>query len=218
MDIIKRYLNDAEYKTRVSLYLSLTANLLYAALNTVLSAVYHTAWFGILAGYYFILALMRFLMVRFIRRVGIGGNRLSELKRSRSCALILFTVNLSLSAVVLMMMYRDRGYEYHGVLIYVMAMYTFYAVGFSVADILRNRARWQPIMLTARTIDMTAALVSVLALETAMFSQFGQDMDISSQRLMIALTGAGISITVISVSVLLIIKYTKEIRNIKNGK
>ena len=38
------------------------------------------------------------------------------------------------------------------------------------------------------------------------------------QNVMIILTGAGISITVVTLSVILIVKATKEIRRMKHGK
>ena len=66
----------------------------------------------------------------------------------------------------------------------------------------------------AKIISMAAALVSMLSLETAMFSQFGKDMSDENQQLMIMLTGAGVSIAVVSMSLYSIIKNSKEIRYI----
>ena len=59
--------------------------------------------------------------------------------------------------------------------------------------------------------------VSLLNLETAMFSQFGADLAVEHQQLFIILTGAGISIVVVTMSVLLIVKATKQIRREKHG-
>ena len=69
---------------------------------------------------------MRFLLVRYARRNPIGKQRLAELKLALLCAYILLTVNLALSGAVLMMVYHNRGFAYQGILIYVVAMYTFY--------------------------------------------------------------------------------------------
>ena len=59
---------------------------------------------------------------------------------------------------------------------------------------------------------MAAALVSMLSLETAMFSSFGEEMSLKDQRIMIALTGAGVSAVVIGMAVYMIRRTTKEIR------
>ena len=74
-------------------------------------------------------------------------------------------------------------------------------------------------MTISKNIALSAALVSVLALETAMFSQFGAEMAPEDQWLMIALTGAGVSIVVIVMSVYMIVRTAKEIKEIeKNGR
>lgn len=89
-----RYMTDVEFKNRVSLYCSLTVNLLYVGINILSTFFYRSVWFGILAGYYIILAAMRFLLVRYIQKNKLGEKRLLELRRSRICAAILTTLTL----------------------------------------------------------------------------------------------------------------------------
>lgn len=66
-----RYITDAAFKTHITLYRSLTVNLLYAATNAVSAIIYSTNWFAIFAVYYAIMAVMRFLLVRYVNRKGI---------------------------------------------------------------------------------------------------------------------------------------------------
>ncbi len=209
-----RYLTDVKYKTHVRLFSSLIINLIYAAVNAVSAVVYSTAWFALFALYYTIMAVMRFLLVRYVSRNGLGISRLKELKRSRLCACILMTVNLSLSGAVLMMIYHQRGFEYRGILIYVMAMYTFYITTAAVIDLVKYRSCNSPVMSVSAIIKLASALVSMLSLETAMFSQFGTDMAPENQRLMIILTGAGISVIVAAAAIITIMRSTKEIKAI----
>ena len=211
-----RYMTDVEFKNHVSLYCSLTVNLLYVAINIFSAGYYRSAWFAILAGYYTILAVMRFLLVRYIKKNRIGENRLMELKCSRLCAGILTTLNLVLVGAVLMILFQNRGFNYHGILIYVMAMYTFYVTITAIRDLIRYRKYNNPVLSTSKVIKMAAALVSMLSLETAMFSQFGAEMTLQNQRIMIALTGAGVSIVVITMAVYIIVRSTKEIREISS--
>jgi len=58
----------------------------------------------------------------------------------------------------------------------------------------------------------------MLNLETAMFAQFGAGLALENQRIFIILTGAGVSITVVTLSVILIVNANKEIRRIKDGE
>lgn len=209
-----RYLTDAAFKTRVSLYASLWVNLLYVGLNLLSCVLYRSMWFVVLAGYYTILAVMRFLLVRYVRGTAIGRNRLGELQRSRLCSCILLLLNFVLSGAVLMILYQNKGYDYHGILIYIMAMYTFYITTHAIIDLVKYRKYKSPVMTTTKIIALSAALVSMLNLETAMFSQFGGEMTAEHQRIMIMLTGAGVSVVVIVMSVYMMVKTAKEIKEI----
>lgn len=213
-----RYMTDAVFRTHISLYRSLTINLLYVAANLISGIIYKSAWFSILAGYHAILAIMRFLLLGYISRNAIGESRIAELRRSRLCAIILTTVNIALSGAVLMMMYQDKSYEYHGMLIYVMAAYTFYITTSAVINIIKYWKYNSPIMLTAKAISLAAALVSMLSLETAMLSRFGADTSPEFRRIMIAATGAGVSVIVLAMSVYIIVKSSVEIKNAKQRK
>lgn len=214
-----RYITDPAFKTHVKLYASLAVNLLYVGVNVISWFLYRSMWFVVLAGYYVILAVMRFLLLRYFRGNGIGKNRLGELQRARSCSCILLLLNFVLTGAVMMILYRNKGFEYHGVLIYVMAAYTFYITTHAIIDLVRYRKYHSPVMTVSKVIALSAALVSMLSLETAMFSQFGVDMTQESKWLMIALTGAGVSIVVIVMSAYMIVRTAKEIKEIKrNGR
>lgn len=213
-----RYLTDAVYKTHINLNASLTVNLLYAAANAVFAVMYHTYWFAIFAVYYGIMAVMRFLLVRYVGKNHIGESRIGELKRSRACAFILLTVNITLSWVVLMMVYYDRGFKYQGYLIYVMALYTFYTTTTAIIDVFKYRKYNSPVMSMSKIIKLASLLFSMLFLETAMFSQFGQDTSDSFRRIMIMATGAGICVMVVGMSVYMIVRSTKEIRKYRKSE
>ena len=213
----KRYMTDAAFRTHISLYLSLSVNLLYVGINLFLGFLHGSAWFAILAGYYTILAIMRFLLLRFVGRIGIGKNRVKELRRSRLCGMILITVNLVLSGAVLMMIYQNKGYEYPGILIYVMAAYTFFITTQSIINIFKYHKYNSPVLQTAREINFAAALVSMLSLETAMLSQFGAADSPEFRRIMIMATGAGVSVIVVAMSIYMIARANREIRELRRN-
>ena len=85
----------------------------------------------------------------------------------------------------------------------------------AIVDLIRYRKYNSPVMTMTKVITLSAALVSMLSLETAMFAQFGQDMKPEHKWLMVALTGAGVSITVITMSVYMIVKSRREMREYK---
>ncbi len=193
-----KYMTDPAYKINVNLYRSFCINLLYVVFNIYSAFRYSTAWFFIFAVYYSIMAVMRFLMLRYVTKVGIGKNRLGELKRAVLCSYILVTVNLSLAGAVLMVVNFGRGFSYDGILIYVVAMYTFYITASAIVGIVKYRKYDSPVMSMAKFVSLASALFSMLTLETAMFSQFGGDTSLEVQKIMIISTGVGIALIVVS--------------------
>ena len=113
------------------------------------------------------------------------------------------------------MIYFHRGFEYYGYLIYVIAMYTFYATITAIRDIIKYRKYNSSIISTSNMVKLVASLVSMLTLETAMLSQFGADTSEMAKIIMIEVTGAGISIIIVTMSIYFIINTTKEIKNIR---
>lgn len=210
-----RYMTDAAFKTHVKLYASLAINLLYVGVNVLSWFLYRSMWFVVLGTYYTILAVMRFLLVRYVRDNKIGKNRLGELQRAKLCSYILLLLNFVLTGAVMMILYQNKGYNYHGILIYIMASYTFYITVHAIVDLIKYRKYQSPVMTTSKIIALSAALVSMLNLETAMFSQFGADMSAAGKWLIIALTGAGVSVAVIVMSIVMIVKTSNEIKELK---
>ena len=214
----RRYLTDKVFRTNISLSVSFLISMLYVALNLWSWQILQSHWFLVLAIYYGIMAVMRYLLVRYVRIQKIGTDIRKEWKRTKACACVLLLINLSLSGAVLMILYHSKGYEYPGILIYIMAAYTFYATIHAIVDIVRYRKLGSPVMTTAKIVSLSAALVSMLNLETAMFAQFGKDMTPEAQHIFIILTGAGVSLIVVTLSVLLIRKANQEIRRKSYGK
>lgn len=212
---IDRYLTDVVFRSNVGLYCSLAINLIYVVVNAVSGYIYQTYWFVIFAVYYAIIAMMRFLLVRYVIKNPIGNNHLGELKRARLCAYILMTVNLALSAAVLMMVFVDRGFQYQGILIYIIAMYTFYITVTAAIDMIKYRKYKSPVLSITKVIKMASALFSMLFLETAMLAQFGTDTSSEEKKLMIMLTGAGISVAVVTMAIYMIVKTTGEMKQYK---
>lgn len=208
----RRYLSDAAYRARISLHTSLGVSVLYVVIQLLFWYFNRSWWFVILAAYYTVLATMRYLLLGYVRKNTIGTRLVQEWKRARLCACILLLINLCLSAAVLMILYQNKGFAYPGITVYVMALFTFYSTIYAAVDLIKHRKGSSPVLSAKKTVDLSAAVVSLLNLETAMFAQFGGEMSLEHQHLFIILTGAGVSVTVVTLSVLLIVKATKEIR------
>ena len=215
---IGRYLTDIPFKTQVSLYGSLAANTLYAVMKFVLGIYYADFWLITLAVYYLLLAMMRFLLLTHVSRETVGQNQLSEWRRYRLCGVLLLLMTLALSGIVILVIHQNEGFEYAGYLIYVMAAYAFYNIIMAIVNIVRYRKLGSPVLSAAKAVSMTAALVSMLALETAMLSQFGTNDSPLFRQTMTGATGAGACLIVIGMAFYMVWRSTKQLKILKGSK
>lgn len=74
--------------------LSLGLNVIYAVMKFTFGLRYHSVWFETLAVYYFLLAVMRFLLLHHANRKGFGTDRSGELQSYRLCGMILMVMNV----------------------------------------------------------------------------------------------------------------------------
>ncbi|HIW74677.1 MAG TPA: hypothetical protein H9684_10160 [Firmicutes bacterium] len=211
-----RLLGDAVFRSEVALHGGLLANLLYVALNLFSGARYRSAWFAVLAFYYALLSVMRAVLVRYVRRRPLGEEIACELRRYRACGIILLVMNQALVGITVYMVTQNRGFSYPGFLIYAMALYTFYITISAAVNVVRYRKRGSPVMSAAKVVNLTAALVSMLSLETAMLARFGGD-EPAFRRLMLAASGGAVCVVVLTMAVCMIVQSTRRLKRQKNN-
>ncbi len=207
---VRRYLKDIPFKTSLSLHLSLAVNLLYAGMNGFSGFFYRSVWFATLAVYYLFLAVMRFLLVRHAHRHHFGKDKAAEWKRFRLCGIILVMMNVALAGVVILVVHQNGSFHYAGSLIYAMALYTFYVTIMAVVNLVRYRKYQSPAMSAAKAINLAAALVSMLSLETAMLAQFGGGE--TFRQLMTASTGGSVCVIVVGMGVYMTVHASKQLK------
>lgn len=210
---VDRYFREDAFRAEAALYQGFLINLLYAGIKMFSGVIYRSVWFVTLAVYYILLAIMRFALLHYVRKDEKSKN--SEWQRYRLCGTILLLMNFALSGIVILVVHQNSGFEYPGMLIYVMAMYTFYATIMAVRNVIKFRRYGSPILSAAKVISLTAALVSMLSLETAMLTQFGAANDPAFRQIMTASTGVGISMLVLGMAIFMIVHSTKQMKQEK---
>ena len=101
-------------------------------------------------------------------------------------------------------------------MIYAMAMYAFYITITALISVLKYRKRGSPVMSAAKVISLTAALVSMLSLETAMLARFGGGEE-EFRRIMLAVSGGVVCAVVLTMAVYMIIRSTKQLKRLNNN-
>lgn len=213
--VVGRYLTEDTFRAQVALYQGFLINLFYAGVKLFSGIYYHSVWFGTLAVYYIMIAIMRFSLLHQVHRG--RKNKVSEWRRYRLCGIVLLFMNAALAGIVILAVHQNSGFEYPGMLIYIMALYTFYATITAVWNVIKFRRYGSPILSAAKGINLTAAMVSMLSLETAMLTQFGAADDAGFRQMMTALTGAGVCVVVTGMAVYMLVHATKRLKY-ENGK
>ena len=208
-----RYMTDAAFKVRISLITSLGINLAYSALKLGTGIYYRSLWIGAIAVYYILLSVIRFILLYHMERKKDAG-LIGEYRSYRIAAVLMMCINLTLSGIVINMIFGDKAPAISDVFVITSAAYTFYVLTVAVIDLIKYRKYKSPVMSAAKAIRFAQALVSILSLEASMLVQFGDDE--AFRELMLALTGAGVCIMVVFMSVYMIVRANKEIKKLRS--
>lgn len=208
--IAERLLDDIAYRNHASLLISFSINLLYIVMKLSSGIYYRSTWFIAVAVYYILLALMRFMLLRTDRIRTNVDYMVTEWRRYRSCGIMFLLLTQALAGIVTFIVLENKGYDYPGMLIYAMAVYSFYAVTVAVINLVRYRKHGSPVISAAKAINFVAALVSLLSLETALLNQFG-DGDVMFGRTVTALTGGGVCAVTFVMAVYMIVRSTRNL-------
>lgn len=212
---ITLYESDAKLRVNISLYSSVAMNILYALLQLFSGFYFHSIWFYALAGYYALLALIRFFLLKDTRKIIPGKDKFYEFLVYRLCGILLLFMNITLSVIVTYIVWQNRGFEYNPIHTIAMATYTFASMTLAIINVVKYRRYESPLLSAARVISLVAALVSMLSLETAMLTAFGEADDQVLRQTMTAITGAAVCLIVLALAIYMIFHSTKEIKRLK---
>ena len=203
-------LHSYGYRTLVSAALSFLISIIYGGFNGYLGISEASIWYGALAAYYIFLALVRGWVLLGYRA---KTDALAKAKNYRLTGVFLILIHLSLSAAIAQMIFQDRGFQYGGLVIYAVAAYTFYKITVAIIHFIRTRTSEDLTVRATRNINLADALVSILALQTALLHTFGQEgVDIS---LFNTLTGSVVSLFSLGLGVAMTYSATRHIKHIR---
>ncbi|MDE7306442.1 MAG: cation transporter [Clostridia bacterium] len=213
--------NDGAYRATVAFVISFAVSVIYALYNGIYGILFYSAWFGALALYYIILSVLRGGVVFASRRV-LKNTALTQEQRQIkaikmhlvSGVMIMLLIIALLSAVTLMVI-QGEGFKHTGLLIFVAAIYTFYKIIYSIINFVRNKRTEDFVLRTMRNIGLADALVSVLALQTAMLSAFNTGADV---RWANAATGGAVCLLIFALGLFMIITSALRLKKTKENE
>ena len=97
-----------------------------------------------------------------------------------------------------------------------MAAYTFTALATAIVSVIKYKKYNSPVFSASKAISFTAALVSMLTLESTMLTTFGDGtMTAVEQKWMLGATGGVISAMIVATAIYMIVKGTKKLKILK---
>lgn len=191
-----RYLSDLAFRGSVGICQWMAINFCYVMFRLAVGIRYASVWFLSMAVYYLVLGALRsYLIVCYRRR-----SPKLEQRCYRITAWLLFLLNIPMGGMIVLMIRTDSGYFYPGSVIYLSALYTFYAFILAIVNVVRFRALGSPILSAAKVLNLVSALMSLLGLQTAMIARFSANGE-GYRKLMNTVTGSAVYVAVIVIAV-----------------
>ncbi|MGN1104941.1 MAG: hypothetical protein ACI4QI_08765 [Candidatus Coproplasma sp.] len=216
-----KLISHYSFRTVVFAIGSFTLSAAYVAFNGVLGVINRSVWYGSLAAYYLLLAVMRGVVLNYYRGRNKSDNgdkvyNVKALKIYRLCGIGLIVLPVALSAAILYMVLGKNSFVHHGYTIYVSAMYAFYKIIMAIYNAVKAKKSDEATIGALRNINLADALVSILALQTAMFREFGGEMDMQGQ--MNGITGTIVCILTAALGIYMIIASNRKLKEIRDGR
>ncbi len=212
-----RLFREYGFRTILFALFSFLINTAFAVYNGVIAALNGSAWFGALAGYYGLLIVLRgvLLLYHAARRKRIRRGQTEEetrrgdVKIYMACGGLLILLPAALSAVIACTV-SGEAFVHTGLTIYAYAAYAFTKAGFAIYHFVKTQRSDEMTVRAAKHINLADAFVSILALQTAMFHEFGGGgIDVP---MMNAVTGAVVCALTAALGIFMIAVAARKLR------
>ena len=195
-----RLLLDSDRRTEALLPVTLGLNLAFAVFKLGAAIFYRSWWLASIGGYYAVLSVLRFNLLKQAGRRG----RADERRSYRRAALALMALTVVMGGIITLTVIGGGAYDYAGVLIYAFALYAFVRVITAAMAFVKYWRTESEALAAARSMALACAMMSVMALQTALLSRFGEDAAFA--RTANALTGLGVTLIMLGLSAAMLMR------------
>ena len=168
----RRLLEHYGFRTVVFAAVSFIFNILYALFNGLIAVVSRSVWYGALATYYVVLTFMRGGIISYHGKPASERSPLVEVRKYRSCGILLTTLPLCLSFAILQMVVAGNAFVRWGWTVFAFAAYAFYKIIMAIYNVIKSRKMEDMTVRALRDIGLADAMVSILALQTTLLYAF----------------------------------------------
>lgn len=202
-------LDNYGYRTIMFSIFSFILNIAYVIFIGTLAIKTHSAWYISITAYYLILIIMKGNVFYTKKK---NSNAIKQIKAYRFSGIMFILLTLAFSGIIVLIYASNMYFEYAGLMIYVVATYTFYKLTLAIINIFKAKKQEDLYVQSIRNINLVSALVSIVVLQVAMFQEFSPANNTGIAN---GLTGGVVSIIILLLGILMIIKSNKMLQNDK---
>lgn len=181
--LLGKWMGTYEARTLLFAACSFVINVGYVVLNIVMAALMSSIWYAALAAYYFALGALRYAVLFGTRKAKKNaqterGLAAEKLRIYRNCGIALLIIEGVFMFAVAQFVLSGGGSiaelaaqnmrTYTMITMISSAAFTFYKMTLSIVNLVKVHKMTDPELWALRNIDLAAALVSLLALQTTM--------------------------------------------------
>lgn len=173
-------------RTRKLALAGLLFNMVYSAYHIFFGITTHSWWLFTIGMYYVILSVVRFVVLRHK-----GEKRFII----RFTGMMLMALSLPLVGTVILAFVKDRGTEFHLIVMLAIAVYAFTKITLATIKWIKARKSKSAKLITLRNISFADAFVSIFSLQRSMLVSF-EGMAETEIRIMNVAIGSAVCIIV----------------------
>lgn len=216
-----RMARDYGFRTAAFAAASFAVNLAYAILQGVLGIVLHSYWYGLFAGYYLVLSIMRGAVLLGGLKAGRREDEAlacrGKLRIYLGCGGMLIILSAAFAALASFLIISEQPPRYGMYGAIMMAMYTFYKIIAAAINAVKVKKYGDFALQAIRNVTFADALVSVFALQTAMVATFAAEGEAGEMHSMNVATGAVVFLLTLGLGIYMIVRAAKGLYKIKRS-
>ncbi len=181
-------------ENRKSIYVySLIFTLAFSIFNRILGIVKESVWHETISIYYFILAIIRGILIRYIYK---SNTKEKEILIYRFIKILLVILNTLLIFPIVLLIMNKRVVEMTLISSIVVALYVTIKTSVTITQFVKKRKEENILFRELRSINMMDVIVSILTLTNTLIAVNSTEFDIGMYYLTIAVSIVGYTVNI----------------------
>ena len=178
--LIDRMMNEKNFRFRIFMYWGTFISFLMLVFYLWAGYAYTSFWFYALAGYNFLIMVIRVVMSRqdfYYKRRGYTGTRLlkRQLKTYRWVGVSILVLNIVIGAMAVLMTFENQYFPYNAALIMSIAIFAVYRFITGISNAKKYEGNKNKIFSASKILDMLIGVMAMYTLQTTLLSLLPDD-------------------------------------------